>query len=366
MASGQLALLTDKGLWLAPVGEDDHGETEKVTFKQVTTDGPKAWLSLTAFDKIFVVLQQTAQDGLLLARYTSDGQRKGLPVDLPDTVKAMVRKPGTVYDLAWLGDRIYVVVETPVPGGSVRRAFSVAFEPQADLRREHLLEPLPDYRLLFMDGALYTINRASGQIFRFATTEAGQLDTPGKATSAINEGKSIIAEGLFIAAGSVLAVLSPTSIPSSEEAPWSTKSGITEKVWDIPEDLIYNPQKDCWAACGNGLIVKEGAVAAFRGGISKRLWVLQPDGEMRTIMDASENLFARDYVRKSQFNGKFPSKPLSPFLDAVREFQILNNSELKLGPVDDTCRMAGLDDFSSSGPVAVTPLPVVFARRDDH
>ena len=135
-----------------------------------------------------------------------------------------------------------------------------------------------------MDSALYAINRASGQMFRFTTTEAGQLDMPGKAASAINNGKSMIDKGLFVAAGSVLAVLSPTSVPSSEGgATGLVNLDSPGEADDIPQDLIYNPQKDRWAACGSGLTVKNGAVAAFRGGISKRLWVLQPDGEMRTI-----------------------------------------------------------------------------------
>jgi hypothetical protein len=354
-AAGHLALLTEKGLWIADVGEDDYTEEEKVNFQLIATSESKAWLALAAFGGHFVALRQTANYGLQLVRYNAKGEQQRSPVDLPGSLKALVERAGTVFDLAaLLNNRVYVVVETPVPGGSVRRAWSVRFDPQDELRRERLLEALPQYRLATFDGSLYALNRSSGQMFCFGVTEKGELEQPRKAASAIEKSRSMIEQGLFVMVGDIFAVLSPTAVPSVKLETESLKTlpMTGGEAAAIFEDLVYNPQRDEWAACGHGLDVQQGAVAAFRGGGSKRLWVLHPDGAMYTLTGASEDLFARNYVRKSQFNGKFPSAPLTPVLNARRQFEI-NLPKITVGPVDDTCRLAGLDDFSATGPIAL-------------
>ncbi len=351
-AAERLALLTDKGLWIADVGEDDYHEDEKVKFNQIATSEAKAWLALAAVGDHFVALRRTADDGLQLVRYNAEGKQQKLPIDLPGSVKALVGRAGTVFDLsALLNNRVYVVVETPVHGGTVRRAWSARFDPQDELRRERVLETMPNHRLVTFDGSLYALNRDSGQMFRFGVTEKGELEPPGKAASAIEKSKSMIEQGLFVMVGSVFAVLNPTAVPAIKLETEGLRSQPTSEVTN--EDLIYNPQRDEWAACGHGLDIQAGAVAAFRGGGSKRLWVLQPDGAMYTLTGASEDLFARNYVRKSQFNDKFPTANLQPAINARKKFDI-SLSRLTVGPVDDTCFLAGLDDFSASGPADLT------------
>jgi len=124
------------------------------------------------------------------------------------------------------------------------------------------------------------------------------------------------------------------------------------------QDLIYNPQTDEWSPCGHGLNIKTGAVAAYRGGASKRLWVVQPDWEMKTLTGASEDLFAQDYVNK------FPSEPLPPALDSMPEFTLVNQSGINLVPVDDELRAAGLDTFSATS-VAELETPVDRFQQGD-
>jgi hypothetical protein len=118
----------------------------------------------------------------------------------------------------------------------------------------------------------------------------------------------------------------------------------------IPQDLVYNPQKDYWARCGHDLDVKDGAVAAFRGGDSPRLWVIQPDGETHTLAVGSETLFARDYVLE------FPTKPLMPYLNKKRTFTI-RSLGARLTPITENYRKSGILEFSSTGPAEVPAMP---------
>src|SRR4029079_398137 len=133
----------------------------------------------------------------------------------------------------------------------------------------------------------------------------GALGPPLHAASAVRivngEEKSMIRDGLLVPTGRVLVVLSQTSVPalnSLEEYDlhnvlnYESTSSTDES---IPQDLVYNPQKNYWARCGHALDIKKGAVAAFRDGGSPRLWVTQPDGETHTLPVGSENLFVRDY-----------------------------------------------------------------------
>lgn len=367
-ADGRLALLTTDGLFTAVVGESEGSSPMRPVFSKAATDTPKAWLAIAALDKGFVALRRTSNDDLQIARYLSNGQLDGLPVDLDGSLKPMVRRSDTIHDLVGVvgdsetGPLVFVVVETPVPGGSVRRAFSVRFKPTAQKRDEPLLEPLTRYRLLTFDGSLYALSRESGRMFRFDVAKGGKLEPPSEAACAAENRSSMVQRGLFVSVGRVFAVLSPTSVPSLAALALLGLQNVLsyesltepEDPNKIPQDLVYNPQTNHWARCGHGLDIQAGAVAAYRTGESPRIWVLQADGEIHTLAVGSEHIFASDFTRR------FPTKELPPYLDGKREVTIANQSGVDVIPVDEICRFAGLDDFSSSGPAALTPIRQTF------
>jgi hypothetical protein len=370
----KIALLTSDGLWLAEVGNVDPSTSlKKLIFSKASKDTPKQWLALAAIEKRFVVLRRTSQDDLQVAPYNANGDPDEVPpVDLPGDLRALVGQGSTVYDLAAFGRRAYVVVEGVVSGITQRRAFSIGFDnktKKADLRPEPLLEFLAGYRLVTFDGALYALNHSSGRMFRFSLTTGGQLEQPRQAASAVEKHNSMIHRGLVVPVGRVLAVLCPSAVPSlgllEEFGLHNVLSYVTIKKSPrdpntIPQDLVYNPQQDYWARCGHDLEIKKGAVAAFRGGESPRLWVIQPDGETHTLAVGSEYLFAHDYVKS------FPAKVLQPFLNKKRQFTLENQSRLHFFPMSDTARFfpmsaayrkASLNDFSSTAPAELTLPP---------
>ncbi len=197
-------------------------------------------------------------------------------------------------------------------------------------------------------------------MFRFELTKAGTLAPPLQAASAVRkeggEEKSMIRDGLIVPVGRVLLVLSPTAVPTLDsleeydlhnvlnyESMGSAEGG-------IPQDLVYNPQKNYWARCGHDLDIKKGAVAAFRDGDSPRLWVVQPDGETHTLPVGSESLFVRDYVLD------FPTKPLAPYLNKKRKFTIKCFSAV--GPIEEKHRKLHIvADVTTNGPSDIAPLP---------
>jgi len=364
VAEGRLGLLTSDGLFTADVGESESSRPKHPVFSKAATDAPKAWLAIAALEKGFVVLRRTSIDGLQVVRYLSNGQTDGLAVNLDGSLRPMVGRSDTVYDLVPVaGDfdtspLVFVVVETPAPGGSVRRACSVRFKPTGQKRDEPLLESLSRYRLVNFDKSLYALSRESGRMFRFDLDKSGKLEPPSEAACAAENRKSMVRQGLFVPVGRVFAVLGPTSVPSlAALAMFGLQNVLGYEVLaepedpnKIPQDLIYNPQTNHWARCGHGLDIQDGAVVAYRSGESPRLWVLQADGEIHTLAVGSEHIFASDFSRR------FPTKDLPPYLDGKRELTIANQSGVDLVPVDDVCRLAGLDDFSSNGPAAVTPM----------
>jgi hypothetical protein len=370
VASPHLALLTSDGLYVARVGHDDGEGLSNPKFSKVSTDAPQAWLALTAFEQGFVVLRQTADYGLQLARYDSAGQMQGTPIDLPEFVQFMVRRPGVNYELAAFGKRVYVVAAIPLPGGEYRAAYSVGFEPREDVKNERLIVRLQNYRLLTLAGSLYALNRSSGHMIRFdlPEDEDDELDIRQVriAARAANGGRSLIRTGLPVPLADLLVVLDPDEI--SSPGPLSlfgmmnvgdftlTSKGSERDSKEVPHDVIYNPQKDHWGQCGQGLSIKPGAVAAFRGGGSERLWVLQPDGTMHTLMETSAKLFAPDYVEK------FPAKNLPPPFDARQAVTIRNHSRVNLTMLGDLYSVTGLYEFSSGGLVDIDPPPVTLGQ----
>ncbi len=247
--------------------------------------------------------------------------------------------------------------------GLFRRAFSVGFDSntkRAEFRHEPLLERIPGYKIVAFDNTLYALSRSTGLMFRFDLV-GGKLGEPMQAASAVTKSaltggkeQSMIRQGLIVPVGRVLAVLSPSSVPSlAELEPFGLHNVLSYLSTtgqadpnSIPQDLIYNPQKNYWARCGHDLDIKTGAVAAFRGsargGGAPRLWVIQPDGETHTLAVGSESLFAHDYVLD------FPTKSLPPYLNKKRQFKI-KSSSMGFLPIGEKYLRANLPNVSSRG-----------------
>ena len=362
----KLMVLTSDGLFIADVGEvDPTTPPEQLAFSRINTPAPAQWLALTAVLRRFVTLRRTRENDLEVAPYKVDGTSDEIPpLNLPGDLRPLVGRSNTVFDLVGFGGRAYVVVEAAMPGGPVRRAFSVGFDgttKKAEYRPEPLLESLPGYKLVTFDNALYALHRASGRMLRIERSLSGALEPPLSAASAITKrdgaAGSMIRDGLILPVGRLLVVLCPNAVPTLEEVeafglrnvlPYSTTGMLRGDPDTIPQDLFYNPQKNYWGRCGHDLDVKPGAVAVFRGGGSPRLWVIQPDGETYTLAVGSESLFAHDYWSEC------PTKKLPEYLNKTRKFTITNKSGFRLLPLGATYANAGLVDFSAGGPAELT------------
>jgi hypothetical protein len=269
-----------------------------------------------------------------------------------------------IFDYVGFAGRVYLVVEAPLIGSGVgRRAYSVGFNhdtKKAEYRAEPELQNLFGYRLVAFDNALYALNRETGRMFRFEADKNGRLEPPREAKSAVRKENgqehSMIREGLFVPVGRVLVVLNPTSVPTLDELEeydlhntlnYESKSKTDPNK--IPQDLVYNPQKNYWSRCGHGLDIKDGAIAAFRDGESPRLWVVQPDGEVHTLAVGSESLFVRDYVLD------FPTKALFPYFTRKRKVSIKSFSNA--GPIEEKYRKLGVYEVNVGGPREVSALP---------
>ena len=337
----KLAVLTTEGLFIADVGMKDSGSTTNLTFTKSTTTAPKQWLALAAVDRRFVALRRTSQDDLEVAPYKLDGSADQIPpVTLPADLRLLVAARETVFDFVGFRGRAYVVVETVLSTGILRRAFSVGFgASSAEYRTEPLLEALVGYKLVVFNNALFALNRKTGRMLRFNLSISGTLETPLQAASAVTKSsgaeQSMIKDGLIVPVGEVLAVLGPNAIPSLEEIEkYEPRKVIipTKKMlqavdpYGNPQDIFYNPQKDYWGRCGHGIDVKPGAIAAFRSGDSQRLWLIQPDGKMHTLSVGLESLFAHDFLP-----GALPW-PLVPYFKK-RQLMIENWCGVPLQPM---------------------------------
>src|ERR1043166_2997433 len=320
----KIALLTMNGLHIADVGVSDPAP-EKLAFKLMTKIEPVEWAAIAAVEKRFVCLRRKdPSPDFDFVPFNADGTPEAIPpVTPPADIRNLVLHPRRVIDLVGCGKRAYFVVESPpVKGtGLIRRAFSAGFDSatkRSEIRPEPLLEPLMGFRLVSFDNGLYALNRTTGAMVRFDLTKEGTLAPPKKAASAVKrvDGReeSMVKDGLLVPVGRVLVVLSPTSVPSLESLEkyglHNTLNYTSSQAGSdaLPQDLIYNPQKDYWARCGHDLDVKPEAVAAFRGGEAARLWVVQPNGDMHPLAVGSESFFPHDYVPK------VPTKPLPPYV----------------------------------------------------
>ena len=365
----KIALLTFEGLYIADVGRIDPSPAlKKLMFvKKTAATPPMEWIAITAVGGRFLCLRRPAPSpDVEVAPYKLDGTPDVIPpLSLHADLRHLAAHSKAIFDFVGFEGRAYVVVEAPLVTniGKGRRAYSVGFDSttnKASYRPEPLLENLFGYRLVAFDDALYALNRESGQMFRFELTKAGTLGPPLQAASAVRktdgEEKSMIRNGLIVPVGHVLVVLNPTSVPtlgSLEEYDlhnvlnYESSSSADDNT--IPQDLVYNPQKNYWARCGRDLEIKPGAVAAFRDGDSPRLWVVQPDGETYTLPVGSESLLARDYALD------FPTKSLAPYFTKKRKFTI--KPFAAVGPLEEKYRKLGITDITTNGPRDVSPLP---------
>lgn len=358
----KIALLTREGLYIADVGKIDPSlALKKLMFVKKSDAAALEWAAVTVLDNRFVCLRRPASGfDFEVAPYNLDGSPDVIPpITLHPDLRPIATHTRSVFDFVGFGGRAYVVAEAP----SGRRAYSVGFNSntaKAEFRTEPVLEALAGYRLVTFDNALYALNRETGRMFRFELTNAGRLGPAMEAASAVRkEGEqetSMIRDGLIVPIGRVLIVLNPTSIPSLDSLKehdlhnvLGYESTTSTDPNNIPQDLVYNPQKNYWARCGHDLDVKPRAVAAFRDGDSPRLWVVQPDGEISTLAVGSESLFSHDYVLN------FPTEALSPYLNKKRKFTIQYAGAV--GPIDEKYRKLGISGVSVDGPSDVSALP---------
>lgn len=365
VSAPKIALLTTDGLYIADVGKlDPSPALKKLMFVKKTADASTEWFALTTLGNRFFCLKRNGHDTEVVA-FAIDGTPETIPpLTLHTDLSRIAILPRAAIDLVGFGNRIYVVADLPPRGGDYggRRAYSISFDwtnKKAAYRPEPALDNLAGFRLVTFDDALYALNRETGQMFRFELTRAGTLGPPLHAASAVRkengQEKSMIRDGLFVPVGRVLVVLSPTAVPTLDSLEEYDLHNVlsyestASADGSVPQDLVYNPQKNYWARCGHDLDVKRSAVAAFRDGDSPRLWVIQPDGETYTLPVGSESLFVRDYVLD------FPTKPLSPYLNKKRKFTIKGFSAV--GPLDVKYRKYLITDVETNGPRDVSPLP---------
>lgn len=365
----RLMVLTTDGLFVADVGEADPiSALTKLMFRKIDTPDPARWHALSAVGGRFVALRRTGQNDLEIAPFRADGSADEIPpLNLPADLRPLVARSETVFELVGFGDRAYVIVEATLTGGTIRRAFSVGFNAatkRAEHRPEQLLESVPVSKLVTFDNALYALRRDSGLMLRCRFSSSGAIESLTHAAAAVTSRdgvrESMIREGLFVPVGRVLAVLNPSAVPTlAELEPFGLRNTLSYLVRsapplgpnDTPQDLVHNPQKNYWGRCGHGLNIQTGAVAAFRGGSSPRLWVIQPDRETYTLAVGAESLFSHDYV------WELPTKTLPPYFNRKRQLTITNSSGMQLRRVTDTYRNQGLTDFSANSPAQLTVPP---------
>jgi hypothetical protein len=364
VAEGHLGLLTTEGVWVAKVNAMDEGSQEPKFSKLQWSN--KSWHGLAALGPHFAALFRQPDDNFVIECYYKDGRILD-GMTMPSDFQAVARRTGATFDMVSFGGRVYVVVTAPFNTRYARVAYSVSFLREKTIRPEPRLASLDHYRLVSFDDALYAYHRGTGRMLRFGVTGNGELGPPLRAASAVNdEGVSMIKTGTIVPLRSILAVLDPSALPAFltnqtnplmallNVAGFSVKNLQTQlKSGDaLPQDIVYNPQKDKWVRCGRGLKVEDGTVVGYRGGDSPRLWAVRPDGSWHMLAGATEKAFAPEFVYQ------YTTKPLPPALDAVREFTISNRTGLDFVPLDDVCQKGALASFEADGPAELlTPIP---------
>jgi hypothetical protein len=369
----KLAVLSSFGLHIADVGEfDSETALRKLMFvKPADPRNPVQYYRMTAVEKRFVVLARgtsVRNPDAEVAAFTIDGQLEEITrVTLPLDVLSLILTEEAI-DFVGFGKRAYLVIDSHPNGIVCRRAVSIGFDSitkKADVRPEPLLESMLGYRLVTFDGGLYALHRETGRMLRLNLTAAGTLDKPLEAASAVKKNEStgreesMVTQGLLVPVGRILVVMNPTSVPSlaaledqglKNTMPYENIRTTGGDPNSVPQDLVYNPQKNVWARCGHDLDVKGDTIAAFRDGDSPRLWAIQVNRDAYTLAVGSEALFAPNYVFE------VPSKPLPPYFDKKRQFTI-KFVNMRVSKVDGAYTVHGLFDLAPGGPVELTATP---------
>jgi hypothetical protein len=128
---------------------------------------------------------------------------------------------------------------------------------------------------------------------------------------AVAGGQPLLGDGVVVAVDDLLVVLGdgqhgarpgPTT-PNDQDADTDAQAPDNR-----PHDWVYNSQTDQWKPCGHGLTVGAGAVAAYRGGISPRLWVLAPPDS--STADAAQGLHTLSVSQLTLFDPDYMPQPL--------------------------------------------------------
>jgi hypothetical protein len=373
VAGPKMALLTTDGLWTANVGASDDGSVgiNDLDFTLSTSDKAEAWLAVAAIGDQFVVLRLKDRNHPQVVFYKLSGERDDIdPLDLE-----LLLGSDPVFDLVVYRERAYVVVESSVPTGRVRSAFSVKVvssnEGTNTIRKaiptnEPLLQCLPGYRLLTFDNALFALNRDTGHMLRLQVKD-DKLE-PYKAASAIDQKSvSMVKKGLLVPFGRALVLLSPSAVPSHPSlSNFGLKNVLPSKNLltapqlaggAVPQDLVYSAEHNRWSRCGHGVDINDGVVA-FRGGQSPRLWAIAPDKYAYTLTGSTEDLFIPDFVPDRV------SPTLPAVLDKTREIKIVTHVETRCVPLNETCRKAFLTAFSATRPVDVSPVKLTWKKTE--
>lgn len=369
-----LGMLTAFGFHVAEVGQVDPGHpVTSLPWVKKTEDSQLIWQALTTVENRYVCWRRNGNNFEVVS-FTPDGKPEDFPpLTMPPDFAAPALSTDIDRDFVGFGKRVYMVVESAMEAGLLRKAYSIGFNndtKKVDSRPEPLLERLLEYRLVVFDNALYALNRTTGDMLRFELKPNGMLDKPSKAAPAIkqdeenrNKPESMISKGVIAAVGRVLVVFGPTSVPSvASLEKYGLKNTLkaenpTTTSQKIPQDLFYNPQKNYWGRCGHDpkANILPDARSAFRRDGSPRLWVAQPGHSLFSVAVGEETVFAHDY------RPDFPTKPLAPPVAKKGMFSF-KCAPLRVMTLSDALRRLGFTEFSTADPVAETPM---FPRRDE-
>lgn len=367
-----LAFLTSGGLYLSEVGHIDPGHrVTSLPWDKKTPDTDLIWQALTAVENRFVCWRRNGTNFEVVS-FTPDGKPEDFPpLTLPPEFSPPALSLDIDRDFVGYGKRAYMVAEAPLAAGIARRAYSIGFNTdtkRAEYRHEPMLERLIGYRLISFDGALYALNRNTGDMLRFELKSNGTLDKPTRAAAAIkkdeengNKPESMIRQGVIVPVGRVLVVFNPTCVPSvaslekyglKNTVKPTTSTGGSPQT--IPQDLFYNPQKNYWGRCGRDpqtkALVNYYSAAAFRGGDSPRLWAIQPGHKPLSLAVGEETVFAHDYMPG------YPTKALPP-IAAKKGMFTIKCPALRMMPINENFRRLGFAEFSTVDPAAEIASP---------
>ncbi|HOY05174.1 MAG TPA: hypothetical protein PLO67_07225 [Saprospiraceae bacterium] len=346
--TGKLIGCNYDGIWMTDVGLGDFDTREarpkrslaaefappevklKKRLEPVALGEVAEWFAVTALGEGFAALLRPKAGGdPALVRF--DLEKKEISrKTLPGSLRTWVSNRTASIDLMVLGERLFLRVAVALPEHAWHsEAWSTkGLDDRDGWREEPLPAGLPGFRFTTIGQVMYALQPETGRLLQFGLQPDGRLSDPRMAAPAVDgKGRSLVATGLPVAVGNVLAVLGS---PRQENAQGEQKE---------PTDWVYNPQTDRWTDdCGQGLPLEGRACAAYRNTESKRLWVV--DGaRLYTLPVANgENLFAHDYLEGNQ-NLELPA-----YFDETARFVFTNQLLFDLLPPDAVCQAAGYYD----------------------